>query len=125
MQNRLTRARQCFGQWKEHYVEAKRQTWLTIHVVQPWYRQRLMRKVISSWKTRSRLAALESRDTFWKGQLKIVSESLVEQYERELSQLRITAHECREEAELHRQAKERLQQDMKLAFVRGVCKYSC
>ncbi|KAL3900914.1 MAG: hypothetical protein SGPRY_012369 [Prymnesium sp.] len=108
------------NEWLRAIPPLRREAWAE-RQPNPHYRRVLFVKIISAWRSAARKERQAKIDEFWQGAVEQLKSSISQQYELQLDQLRAQLLAEKQRTEDAWRAHAALGQNLKSAFMRGVC----
>lgn len=107
--------------WRRSFLDQQELKRLTAKFVHPHYRKRMLLKVISSWRSQARASKRVADEAYWRGQIQETTAQLIQDYEKNLSELRHQLAQAEDVIRYHHEDQTMVEEKLKQAFIRGVC----
>lgn len=114
------RAHLVFSSWR-NYVRERRQKTIKSAMARKFARHAFLRKAVAGWRNEAFIAKSERLERIWKQRMDIASAKLTQEYEVIVGDLRAKLGDAQQEIEAQNKHRIRLEDNLKKAFMRGVC----
>jgi hypothetical protein len=113
-------ARTVFRQWVRHLTLARRERRFE-RLPEVHFGRTLFRKVLGGWRSAARAERVARVDAYWRGQVEAARTNAAAEEREQVEALQLQLAQAREQIRISAEQRDALEDELKRAFMRGVC----